>query len=197
MEDRYIKVPGAIPEMFARSRGEIAETKGDVSLFLASGEEVPAVKGAKLYLNDTIVSRDDGAILASFGDAGVLLLGQNQQIHLHSDFFHRINSLVQAITPVTRTQLAGAIEITKLELAIQTGRNIEQLFDKSVVASKKVNALKTTFYQRAGGTLLPISSFEASAFRCAPLHPIDEFGDTNIGSRTEHVHISTIQNQKN
>ena len=192
MEDRYIKVARAIPEMFARARGEIAETKGDVSLFLASGEEVPAVKGTKLYLNDIIVSRDDGAILASFGDVGVLILGQNQQIHLQSDFFHRINSLVQAITPVTRNQLAGAIEITKLELAIQTGQNIEQLFDESVVANKNVNALKTIFYQRVGGTLLPISSFEASAFRRSPIHPIDEFGDINIGSLAKHVHVSTI-----
>ena len=95
------------PEVFARARGEIFQSKGDVSLFLSSGEEVPAIKGTKLYLNDTIVSREDSAVIAKFGDASALVLGQNQQVCLNADFFHRIDLLEQSAIVDSGTQIDG------------------------------------------------------------------------------------------
>ncbi|MFT6237802.1 MAG: hypothetical protein ACJATQ_001334, partial [Cellvibrionaceae bacterium] len=109
MKDLNTVVPTVTPEIFTRVRGEILEAKGDVSLFRAAGEEVPAIKGAKLYLNDTIISREDSAVIANFGDAGVLVLGQNQQVPLYSDFFQRVDSLEQAGTADTSTLSDGAI----------------------------------------------------------------------------------------
>ena len=64
------------PEMFAYVSVEVPESIGDVSFFL-SGEEVPAIKGTMLYLKDTIISREDSAVLAKFDDSGFLVLGQN------------------------------------------------------------------------------------------------------------------------
>ncbi len=102
MADGNITVSSGAPEMFTRVRGEISESKGDVSLFRASGEEVPAIKGTKLYLNDTLVSRNDSAILANFGDSGVVVLGQNQQVPLYSEFFQSIDSFEQTASAPCR-----------------------------------------------------------------------------------------------
>jgi hypothetical protein len=192
MEGRNINVARQTSEIFAHVRGEITETKGDVSLFLASGEEVPAVKGTKLYLNDMIVSREDGAILASFNDVGVLVLGQNQQMHLHSDLFHRINLLDQAATPASRTQLKSGIEITALALAIQAGQNVEELLDPDALLNGDVATSKVILYQRVGNTLLPISSFETSIFSRTQMNLINEFGDIDINSEANDIFLPLI-----
>jgi hypothetical protein len=75
LKDDNVIISTVTPEMFARVRGEISDSKGDVSLFRASGEEVPAIKGTKLYLNDTIISGEDRAVLVKFDDSGFSVLG--------------------------------------------------------------------------------------------------------------------------
>jgi hypothetical protein len=123
MADGNFTVSAVTPEIFTRVWDEISESKGDVSVFRASGEEVPATKGAKLYLNDTVVSRDDSAIIASFGETGVLVLGQNQQAPLYSEFFQRVDSLEQALKPQPNLENTGidlfsifSIQKTKLSM---------------------------------------------------------------------------------
>jgi hypothetical protein len=184
MKDLHIALSKANPEMFARARGEIFESKGDVSLFLASGEEVPAIKGTKLYLNDRIVSREDSAVLASFGATGVLVLGQNQQMPLYSDFFHQIESLEQVGIVDTFSQFDGiqlddVIDMTALELAIQAGQNIEALTGGSA-ANEYGDASTVIFYQRYGDWLIPVYGFDDSNSGCARISTSNDFGDIHI-----------------
>jgi hypothetical protein len=165
------------PETFAHARGEISQSKGDVSLFLSSGEEVPAIKGDKLYLNDEIVSREDSAVIVNFGDAGVLVLGQNQQVSLCADFFHCIDLLEQSATVDSSAQfdgpqLGGAIDIATLNIAIQADQDIEALLNNSIAAGH-INAAAANdygdastvvLYQKVGDSLRPVSDFLVSTF---------------------------------
>ena len=165
------------PEMFAHARGEISQSKGDVSLFLSSGEEVPAIKGTKLYLNDEIVSREDSEVIVNFGDAGVLVLGQNQQVSLCADFFHCIDLLEQSATVDSSAQfdgpqLGGAIDIATLNIAIQADQDIEALLNNSIAAGH-INAAAANdygdastvvLYQKVGDSLRPVSDFLVSTF---------------------------------
>jgi hypothetical protein len=75
MKTACITLSTPTPEMFAYVSIEVPESIGDVSFFL-SGEEIPAIEGTKLYLNDTIISREDRAVLAKFDDSGFSVLGQ-------------------------------------------------------------------------------------------------------------------------
>jgi hypothetical protein len=165
------------PETFAHARGEISQSKGDVSLFLSSGEEVPAIKGTKLYLNDEIVSREDSEVIVNFGDAGVLVLGQNQQVSLCADFFHCIDLLEQSATVDSSAQfdgpqLGGAIDIATLNIAIQADQDIEALLNNSIAAGH-INAAAANdygdastvvLYQKVGDSLRPVSDFLVSTF---------------------------------
>jgi hypothetical protein len=165
------------PEMFAHARGEISQSKGDVSLFLSSGEEVPAIKGTKLYLNDEIVSREHSEVIVNFGDAGVLVLGQNQQVSLCADFFHCIDLLEQSATVDSSAQfdgpqLGGAIDIATLNIAIQADQDIEALLNNSIAAGH-INAAAANdygdastvvLYQKVGDSLRPVSDFLVSTF---------------------------------
>jgi hypothetical protein len=165
------------PATFAHARGEISQSKGDVSLFLSSGEEVPAIKGDKLYLNDEIVSREDSAVIVNFGDAGVLVLGQNQQVSLCADFFHCIDLLEQSATVDSSAQfdgpqLGGAIDIATLNIAIQADQDIEALLNNSIAAGH-INAAAANdygdastvvLYQKVGDSLRPVSDFLVSTF---------------------------------
>jgi hypothetical protein len=165
------------PETFAHARGEISQSKGDVSLFLSSGEEVPAIKGDKLYLNDEIVSREDSEVIVNFGDAGVLVLGQNQQVSLCADFFHCIDLLEQSATVDSSAQfdgpqLGGAIDIATLNIAIQADQDIEALLNNSIAAGH-INAAAANdygdastvvLYQKVGDSLRPVSDFLVSTF---------------------------------
>ena len=179
----------ATPEMFARARGEISQSKGDVSLFLSSGEEVPAIKGTKLYLNDTIVSLEDSAVLANFGDAGILVLGQNQQVSLNADFFHRIDLLeqlatVDSIAQFDGPQLGGAIDIAALNIAIQADQNIEALLNNSIAAGHITAAAANEYgdastvilYQKVGDSLRPVNDFLVSTFGLVEIDRINDIG---------------------
>jgi hypothetical protein len=162
-------------EVFARARGEISQAKGDVSLFLSSGEEVPTIKGTKLYLNDTIVSREDSAVIANFGDASILVLGQNQQMCLYADFFNYIDllkhsAIIDSSAQFNGPQLGGTIDIAILEMATQVGQNIEALLDNStaachIAAANGYGDVSTAvLYQKVGDSLRPVSGFLVSTF---------------------------------
>ena len=190
------------PEVFARARGEISQSKGDVSLFLSSGEEVPAIKGTKLYLNDTIVSLEDSAVIANFGDASVLVLGQDQQVCLNADFFHRIDLLEQLATldssaKYKEPQLAGAIDIATLNIAIQADQNIETLLNNSIAAGHITAAAASNYgdvstvvlYQKVGDSLRPVSDFLVSTFGLAEIDRINDIGvlDSNHQSSDDEL----------
>ncbi len=190
------------PEVFARARGEISQSKGDVSLFLSSGEEVPAIKGTKLYLNDTIVSLEDSAVIANFGDASVLVLGQDQQVCLNADFFHRIDLLEQLATldssaKYKEPQLGGAIDIATLNIAIQADQNIETLLNNSIAAGHITAAAASNYgdvstvvlYQKVGDSLRPVSDFLVSTFGLAEIDRINDIGvlDSNHQSSDDEL----------
>ncbi len=190
------------PEVFARARGEISQSKGDVSLFLSSGEEVPAIKGTKLYLNDTIVSLEDSAVIANFGDASVLVLGQDQQVCLNADFFHRIDLLEQLATvdssaQFNEPQLGGAIDIATLNIAIQADQNIETLLNNSIAAGHITAAAASDYgdvstvvlYQKVGDSLRPVSDFLVATFGLAEIDRINDIGvlDSNHQSNDDEL----------
>jgi hypothetical protein len=90
---------------------------------------VPTIKGTQLYLNNTVISLDNSAFIANFGDARILVLGQHQQVSLYPDFLQRIDLLEQMINAETSNLPDGAIDLAALASAIQSGQNIEELLD--------------------------------------------------------------------
>lgn len=192
MADGNINISSDTPEIFTRVRGEISDSNGDVSVIRPSGEEVPATKGTKLYLNDTLSSRNDSAVVAYFGDSGVLVLGQNQQAPLHSDFFQNVDSLEQIASVNTEAQPNGAepgstIDLAALEQAIRAGQNIEELLEPTAAGADSTNedgaSSSVIFYQRAGDSLLPVSGFETSTVDRAQINPINDIGDLDSNNQ--------------
>ena len=186
MKDLNTVVATTTPGMMARACGELLEIKGDISLFRVSGEEVPAIKGAQLYLNDTIVSRDNSALIANVGDVGVLVLGQNQQVSLYPDFLQRIDLLEQTINVETSNLPDAAIDLAALALAIQSGQNIEELLDPTAaggdVAIEDSDVSTIIFYQRTGDSLVPVSGFETSSLGLAQIDTSIDVADLDINN---------------
>jgi len=184
MADGNITVSSVTPEMFARERGEVTETSGSVALIRASGKEVQAVKGSKIYLNDTLISRDDSAVIVSVGDTGVLVLGQNQQIPLSYDFFNNITSLEQVAQTdkLAPADPADVVDFQALEQAIAEGQSIEDILEPTAAGNTAGNegdadSSFVIFYQRTGDSLLPVSGFDTTTFGRTIINPENEVGD--------------------
>jgi hypothetical protein len=199
MAEENASVSSITPEMFTRPLGEITESKDDVSLFRVSGEEVPAIKGAKLYLNDTIITRNDSAVLVNLGVAGVLVLGQNQQVTLHSEFFKNIDPLSQSDTTNFSAQNAAAqaenaTDIAALQLAIQSGQNIEELLAPTAAGVEGTNQDGASsiiiFYQRIGSSLIPVSGFGTSSFGGSQFNTTNEFGDLDRNNQVNDAPVA-------
>jgi Ca2+-binding RTX toxin-like protein len=200
MADGNFTVASSTPEIFTRVRGEISDSRGDVSLIRATGEEVPAIKGTKIYLNDTLSSREDSAVIAYFGDSGVLVLGQNQQAALASDFFNNVDSLEQvgsANTGALNTsrQPDAGIDLAALEQAIQAGQNIEELLEPTAAGGDATNesgaSSSVVFYQRTGDSLIAVSGFETSTVDRAQINPINEINDIGDLDSNNQINVAS------
>jgi hypothetical protein len=202
MADGNFTVSSSTPEIFTRVRGEISDSRGDVSLIRATGEEVSAIKGTKIYLNDTLSSREDSAVIAYFGDSGVLVLGQNQQVPLTSDFFNNVDSLEQTASANTGAQTAssqpnGGIYLAALEQAIQAGQNIEELLEPTAAGGDSANesgaASSVVFYQRTGDSLFSVSGFDPTVIAVEQTAPVIEIGDLDSNNQVNGINnIPTI-----
>jgi VCBS repeat-containing protein len=172
-------VPSSVPEIFTKVRGEVAESSGDVVIIRASGEEVIAEKGTKLYLNDTLSSHNDSAVIVIVGDKGALTLGQEQQIPFTQAFFDRLDSLEQV------GSLEEAVSIEALEQAIAEGRSLEDLLEATAAGGEPNpdgSSDNVIFYQRVGDSLIPVSGFQTSTLGSDSLFSENQVGDSDANN---------------
>jgi VCBS repeat-containing protein len=148
---------------------------------------VPAIKGTKIYLNDTLSSREDSAVIAYFGDSGVLVLGQNQQVPFTSDFFNNVDSLEQ----VASAQPDAGIDLAALELAIQAGQNIEELLEPTAAGGDSANesgaASSVVFYQRTGDSLISVPGIDSTTFSSVQSQPVFALGDIDANNQLNGI----------
>lgn len=144
------------PEILTHARVDISELKGDLSLFLASGEDVLAIKGPKLYFDDILISREDNATLAIYGDDGAFVSGQYQQKPLCSELSHPANLLEPAAVIVASTCSGGF--------------NPDSAIKKA--ASNKVAVVATIIFNPIlTDARLPLSGCKALAFTRTQINP--------------------------
>ncbi len=174
-------VSSSVPEEFTKVRGEIAESRGDVTLIRASGEEVVVEKGSKIFLNDILNSHDNSAVVIFFENGGALTLGQDQQLPLTKPFFDRLESLKE------EGSLEEAVSVEALEQAIAEGRSLEEILQAPAAGGDTPNLDGTSssviFYQRTGDSLLPVSGFQTSTFSSDTNLVINEFGDLDSNNQ--------------
>jgi hypothetical protein len=146
-------------EILTYARVDISELKGDLSLFLGSGEDVLAIKGPKLYFDDILIGREDNAALAIYGDDGAFVSGQYQQTPLYSELSHPASLLEPAAVIVAST--------------CSVGFNPDCAIKKA--ASNKVAAVATIIFNPIlADALLPLSGYKASAFTRTQINPINK-----------------------
>nr|MBX2808867.1 retention module-containing protein [Cellvibrionaceae bacterium] len=167
-------ISSTVPEAFTQVRGEIAATSGDVVLIRPSGEIVTARAGLKIFLNDTLSSRDDSAVLVNLSGQGAFSVSQNQQLLISQAFLDRLQ------TPEREGSLEQAISLGALEQAIAEGRSIEDILPATAAGAESVEESENVliFYQRTADALIPVSGFTTNNFADVNTIRINEFGTT-------------------